>query len=220
MQHNKTRLTAVSAATLALIVAGTATVAAHPGDRGGRGGERGFGAGKAQAERGFGAGQGMMGDRGALRGALRGGLRGAAEDFQRRETTIQTADGTTTHRVEQGTVDSTADSGLEFSLASGEIVSVVLDADTQAVAFSGQTVENRRGISRERMVPMEIEIGAIEAGSEVIVWSGSEDGGDFVADRIVVRPDVEETAGVDAEADAAAEPVDADAAAIAPVTDA
>jgi hypothetical protein len=212
MHTNKTRLMAISGATLALVVATTGAVAARPGDRfdddGGRKGRVG-----AELKQRFGEGRG---DRGVNRGGMlqRGAIRGGLEDFERRETTIQTADGITSHRVEQGTLDSASDTGLDFTLASGETVTVTIDEDTQAVAFSEESVENRRGFSRERMVPTEVEVGDIAAGSDIVVWSGSDDGGDFVADRVVVQPDVDEAA--DAEADA----VDADAAADAPATDA
>ena len=57
-------------------------------------------------------------------------------------------------------------------------------------------------------------VGDIAAGSEIVVWSGSEDGGDFVADRVVVEPDIEAATDVETEA------ADADAAADAPATDA
>ena len=50
-----------------------------------------------------------------------------------------------------------------------------------------------------------------------MVWSGSEDGGDFVAQRIVVQPAVDETA--EEATDEAAETADAESA-IAAVTDA
>jgi hypothetical protein len=214
MRTNKTRLMAISGTTLALVVATTGAVSARPGDRfeddGARKGRVG-----AELNQRFGEGRG---DRGANRGGMfqRGAIRGAQDDFERRETTIQTADGTTSHRVEQGTLDGASDTGLEFTLTSGETVTVTIDADTQAVAFSEESVENRRGFSHDRMVPTEVEVGDIPAGSEIVVWSGSEDGGDFVADRVVVQPDVEEATDVEAEAEA----VDADAATVAPATDA
>lgn len=209
MQSNKTRLMAISGATLALVVATTAAVSAHPGgnDRG-----RGLDGGKAGAGAKMRGGMqgGMLGDRAGLRGAMRG----AFDDFERRETTIQTADGTTVHRVEQGTVDSASDAGLTFSLASGESVTVAIDDDTQSIAFSEQEVTSRRGLNRSRMAPTEIEINGIEAGSEVVVWSDAEDGTGFVAQRVVVQPDAAD-AGADVDATEAVE----DAAA-APVTDA
>jgi hypothetical protein len=64
------------------------------------------------------------------------------------------------------------------------------------------------------MVPTEVGVGDIAAGTEIVVWSGSEDGGEFVADRVVVQPAADEAAEADAEA------VDAEAEAVAPATDA
>ena len=181
MNRNTTRTTAVVGATMALVLAGTTAVAAHPGERDDRGMQRG--------KAGIGAlqGGGMPGARGL------GGMRGAREDFERREVTLQTADGVTTNRVEQGTVDSVADDALTFSLASGEAVTVVIDEDTEAVAFEEQEVTTRRGWSRTRLAPSEIETADIEAGVEIVVWSAAADGADFVAPRIAIQP-VEEAA--------------------------
>jgi hypothetical protein len=190
MHRNTTRTTAVIGATMALVLAGTAAVAAHPGDRDDRGMQRG--------KAGIGAmGGGMMpGARGL------GGMRGALEDFERREVTLQTADGVTIRRVEQGTVDSVAADSLTFSLASGEAVTVVVDDDTQAVAFEEQEVTTRRGWSRTRMAPTEVETADIEAGAEIVVWSDAEDGADFVASRIAIQPVEAEAEAEEAEAEA------------------
>ena len=51
---------------------------------------------------------------------MRGGMRGLDADFERTERTVQTADRTTTVRMEQGVVDSVAADSLSFSLGSGE----------------------------------------------------------------------------------------------------
>ncbi len=140
-----------------------------------------------QIERGF------FGDGGALGGGM--------GDFERREVTVQTADGTTANRVEQGTVTTATDTALEFTLGSGEAVSVVIDGDTQAFELSQQSVEvGRRGLARERMVPSEIEVAAIAPGAEVVVWSDSADGADFVAQRIVVQPVANATTDTDTNA--------------------
>ncbi len=173
----------VSGATLALVIAATAAVSAHPGDRGDRG-ERGMRDMRGKA--GIGAEMGprnMPGVRGGMGGPLRGGL----DEFQRQEVTIQTADGVATRRVEQGVVESAADDGLSFALGSGEAVTVTIDDETSIVALEEQTVE-RGGWSRQRMVPTEVELADIEAGAQIVVWSDSEDGGDFVASRVVVQP--------------------------------
>jgi len=206
MHNNTTRTTVVVGATMALVLAGTAAVAAHPGDRDDRGMQRG--------KAGIGAlqGGGMPGARGL------GGMRGALEEFERREVTLQTADGTTTRRVEQGTVDSTAADALTFSLANGEAVTVAIDDDTEAVAFEEQEMTTRRGWSRTRMAPTEVETTDIEAGAEIVVWSDSEDGAEFVASRIAIQPAEAEEAEADAEEaeaadEASAESVTSDAAA-------
>jgi hypothetical protein len=200
MDKHKTRLTAIVGASMALVIAGSAAVSA---------------AGPRDDDRGFGPGNGRMGisprqGQKAMPRMLRmGGLRERLDDFERRETIIQTADGTTARRTEQGVLESATDASLSFTLGSGEAVTVILDEDTQLVAFEEQTVE-RRGWSRERMVPTEIEAADLEAGAMIVVWSGSEDGGDFVAQRVVVEPAVDETAdeatdeAAEAEAEAAA----------------
>ena len=185
MHKHKTRLMAISGATLALIVAGTAAVSAHPGDRGQRGMEQGKGRIGAGAKMGAKAMPGMQ--------QRLGGMREALDDFERRETTIQTADGITSHRTEQGVVDSISDASLSFTLGSGEAVTVTIDEDTQAIAFDEVTVERGRR-SRGRMAPTEIELADIEAGTEIVVWSDSEDAGDFVAQRIVIQPDIDDAA--------------------------
>ena len=190
MNKNSTRATAIVGTTMALVIAGTAAVSAA----GPRDGDRGRGhAGPGKA--GIGAQQGgkmMPGARGM------GGMRGLDADFERTETTIQTADGTTSMRVEQGVADTATDSGLSFSLDSGEAVTVVIDEDTQIVAFEEQEVTGNRGWSRTRLAPSEIEAAAIEAGTEIMVWSDSEDDADFVASRIVIQPAVDtEEAGAE-----------------------
>ena len=204
MNRNTTRTTAVVGATMALVLAGTAAVAAHPGDRDDRGMQRGQ------------AGIGALKDGGMLGARGLGGMRGALEDFERREVTLQTADGVSANRIEQGTVDSVADDALTFSLASGEVVTVAIDDDTEAVAFEEQEVTTRRGWSRTRLAPSEIEAADIEAGVEIVVWSGSEDGADFVASRIAIQPAEEATDDAEAEAEteaAAEESLSSDAAA-------
>jgi hypothetical protein len=190
MDKNKTRLTAVVGTTMALVIAGTAAVSAHPGERGDRG-DRGAG----MAGMAMGAKQGAPG-MGARQGGP--GMRGLDDDFERRETTVQTADGVSIQRVEQGVVDSASDTGLEFSLASGESVTVTFDDDTQLVAFEEQELTDRRGRSRNRVAPTEIEASDLAAGTEIVVWSSADDGTDFMADRVVVEPAAE--AAADAEA--------------------
>jgi hypothetical protein len=178
--HRK-RLMAVSGTALALVIATTAAVAAH----GPRDDDRGMGGGKgrmgAMFQRGGDFGPGMMG--------LRGGLRGDLSDVVRRDVTVETVDGISTQRLEGGTVTGATDTSLDYTLSNGEAASVTTDEDTKIVAFTEQTVEfGRRGISRQRLVPEEVTLADIAADSEVIVWSLSEDGETFVAQRIVVQP--------------------------------
>jgi len=177
MQNRNTRILALASATLALVIASTAAVAAHgPRD------DDGFG-------RGGGMGMGWQGDleMPGLRSRLGLGIRGAIEDIERQETTIQTADGVTSYRVERGVADVVSDAGIDFTLASGETVSVGIDDDTAVIAFEEQTV-TRRGWSRAHLAPTAVEPGDVGAGSEIIVWSSSEDGADFVASRVVIQP--------------------------------
>lgn len=203
-KNNKTRLIAISGATLALVVASTAAVSAHPGGGDGRG--QGFGsrAGAKASGQDFGGmrgkarartnGQGFAGLRGMkdqLRAGMADRVRGQIDDFERRETTLQTADGTTVMRVEHGVLDSASDSAVTFTVGD-EIVTVTIDDDTTAVAFSEQEVETRRGLSRTRVVPAEVAVADLEVGTDVVIWSDAEDGGDFVASRIVVHPAMDE----------------------------
>jgi len=190
MNKNTTRLTAITGATMALVIAGTAAVsAAGPRDRDEAGfGKAGFGKAGIGAKQG---GEMMRGARGM------GGMRGLDADFERSERTVQTADGITVTRIEQGVADAAAEDSLSFSLGSGEAVTVAVDEDTRVVSFEEQEVTNRRGVSRTRMAPSEVELGTIVAGAEVVVWSDSEDDGEFVASRIVLQP--EETEEAEAE---------------------
>lgn len=183
MQMNRNRLAAVSSATLALVIASTASVAAF----GPRDDDRGFGPGDGRVGRGMGHADGM-------RDRMWAGIAGGLDGFERREVTLQTADGTSSRRVENGVVETATDGSLEFTLGSGEVVSVTFADEIAVVAFSEQTIE-RRGWSRQRMLPAEVEVADIEAGARVVVWSESEDGGDFVAQRIVIQPTADEEDG-------------------------
>jgi hypothetical protein len=215
MQNHKTRLLAITGATLALVIASTAAVAAH----GPRDDARGFGRGGGMGMDGWrGDTDGWQGDTDMPGMGARMGLclQGAVADFERRETTIQTAEGTTSYRIEQGVVDATSDSGIDFTLPSGETVSVGMDDDTAVISFEEQTV-TMRGWNRTRMLPTEVEPGDIEAGAEVMIWSTSEDGGAFLASRVVIQPLEDESVddGTDDTDDsaAAAEETEAEAAA-------
>ncbi len=137
----------------------------------------------------------------------------------RRETTVQLEDGVVTRRVDNGTVSATSDTSLDYALATGESASVTTDEDTQVVAFTEQTVE-RRGHTRTRLAPEEVALADIESGSQVVVWAQSQDDGTFLAQRIVIRPMLDEATDA---ADIDSADVDAavvDDALFAPVTEA
>jgi hypothetical protein len=214
----RTRMLAISGATLALVVASTAVVSAHPGNQGdGEGADkRGFGKdrGGQQFQRGDRGGKSMQGQRGGIRGQIRSGIADHFDQFVRRETIVELDDGVVTKRVDNGTVSATGDASLDYSLATGETASVTTDDETKVVAFETQTVE-RRGHTRERVVPTEIDLASIESGAEVVVWAQSQDDGSFLAQRIVVQPDVDEATEA---ADAAA--IATEDAALAPVIEA
>ena len=208
----RSRLIAISGATLALVVAGGAVASAHPG---GDADQRGFGPARGQlfqrgAER---MGHGFAGLGGGLRDAFGAGI----NSIIRHETVLQTEDGVMTRRQDNGTVTSATDTAVAYTLATGETVEVSIDDETQVIAFSEETIE--RGFrSRIRMIPSEIAVTEVASGSEVTVLSESQDDGSFVAQRIVIRPDLEEPTATDAETDANAA---ADAAAESvPATDA
>lgn len=186
MHTSRTRPLAITAATLALVVAGTAIVAAHPGDRED---PLGFGGGRMRQ---FDEWGNVFGD---MRGQLRGMIGGAFDSFVRTDTTYQSEDGFVTRRVDNGTVATAGEAGLEYTLATGESASVSTDEDTQVIALSTETVEfGLRGLSRERLMPESIAVADLSAGSEVVVWALSQDDGTFLAQRIVVQPAADEVA--------------------------
>ena len=200
MNTPRTRLLAVSGATLALIVAGTAVVSAHPG--GDRGDRAQFG---DRFER-----RGGDNNRGGIRGQFRQRIGAQVDDFVRRETMVQTEDGVVTRRIDTGAVDAASETSLDYTLSTGEAVSVTIDEDTSAIAFAEPTDaaenEGRRRFRGPRLRPTEISVADIAAGSNVIVTAQSLDDGSFVAQRVVVQPDIEAVsagAGSDEAADAA-----------------
>ena len=85
-----------------------------------------------------------------------GGMRGALDELERREVTLQTADGTTTQRLEQGTVDDAAADALAFSLASGE-----------AAAAGLAPVDERPVVVKRELAPTSLTVnrGVRSAGS-------------------------------------------------------
>jgi hypothetical protein len=192
MQTSRTRLAAVTAATLALVISGTAAVSAHPSDR------------EDFPGRGMGLGQldgpgwdemGGLGRGGLMRGPMGGMFDGAMDGFVRHETIYQTADGTVTRRTDMGTVASTGETSLEYTLATGETASVTTDDTTEIIALSTETVElGRRGLMRERWVPETVTLADLAADTNVVVRAESQADGSFLAQRILVRPAAETTA--------------------------
>ena len=138
MQGSRRRWLTVGVASLALMVAGTASVAARPGE--------------GNDPSGFGFG-GPFRQRLEMRDMLRGGWGG----FVRTETTYQTDEGGfVTRRIDDGTLSAATDASLDYTLATGEAASVTLDADTEVVAFTSESVDFGRGFHRERLVGEEI----------------------------------------------------------------
>lgn len=206
MQTSRTRLAAASAATMALLIAGTAAVSAHPGDRedfpgNGQGMGRMDGAGwhmDDPLEWG-----GDMGGLGLGRMGRLGGLMGAVDgDVVRHETVIQTEEGTVTQRTDLGTVAMAGEASLDYALATGETATVLTDEDTEVISVALQTLElGNSGRTRDRLVPETVALADIPAGAEVVVWAESQADGSFLAQRILLRPAVDEAAD-----DSAAEP--------------
>ena len=207
MHRNTTRSTAVIGAAMALLLAGTAAVSAHGGARGGPGDRLGAG--------------GMGGPMGAAMPGERGfGPRGLDDTFERQEVTLQTTDGTTTNRVEQGAVESISDSALTFSFTDGQSVTVAIDDSTNLVGFQ-EAQETVRGWSRTRMVATDIAATDVAAGDQVVVWSSSEDGTDFTASQVVVQaPDTTVTSEESATSDASATADESPAAVESPASEA
>ena len=192
MQTSRTRLAAVTAATLALVISGTAAVSAHPADREdfpGNGMGRGLMGGPGWDD------MGGLGRGGLMRGPVDGMFDEAMDGFVRHETIYQTEDGTVTHRTDMGTVASTGETSLEYTLATGETASVTTDDATDIIALSTETIElGRRGLMRERLVPETVALADLTAGTEVVVWAEAQADGTFVAQRIMVRPVADATA--------------------------
>jgi hypothetical protein len=198
MNDQRRRLLAISGATFALIVAGTAAVSAHPGED-----EWGMGPGFGRDHMG---GRFQQGDvpglgRGGWMG--RGGMGLGLDDvdaFVRRETTLDLGeDGIVTQRVDHGTVASVAEAGLTYALATGEEASITTDADTQVIALSEPATDDMRPFGRGmRMTVEEVALADVAAGSEVVVWAQSQEDGTFLAQRIVIHAAADEAAATDA----------------------
>jgi hypothetical protein len=210
MKTSRTRLLAVTAATMALVGGASAVVTAQSSD------DDPF----ARGWRGFGLEEriempGLRGQGGMFRGL------GAVDGFVRQETTLETDDGIVTRRVDNGTLVSASESSVDYSLADGQSASATIDEDTEVVAFEEDIVEvGRRGLMRRHLSATSVEPTDLTAGAEVLVWAESQADGTFVAQRIVVQPeatpdedaatsDTDPSAGAAAEASPVASPASA-----------
>jgi hypothetical protein len=185
MQTSRTRLALTSAATLALVIAGTAAVSANPRDQD----RDAFGQGRmgpGMEEMGPGMGLGHMG----------GLFDENGNGFVRSETIYQTDAGTVTQRIDQGTVTTVGEAGLDYTLATGETASVTTDDATQVIGFSADGAASD-GFGRGRMGAEQIALADIPAGAEVAVWAESQADGTYLAQRIVVRPEATATTDSD-----------------------
>jgi hypothetical protein len=178
MNTHRTRLAVITGTALALVLGGASIVGAQtPGMA--FGGDPGFG---AMHGRGFGGGMGDGGFGG--RGFGDRGDRGArilerVDGLVRQELTTVDDDGAVTvQRVEHGTVSAVAEGSISITLPTGEAVTIVTDDDTDAYGWD----------TDDRPMREEIELTAIVAGDDVMVWSLSEDGAGFVAERVAVLP--------------------------------
>jgi hypothetical protein len=197
---SRTRLVAVTAATLALVAGASAAVSAQPGE------DDPFAPGRDWAR---------MGDRMELRNPFRPGRGflgdlGRFDGLVRQETTYEGDDGIVTRRVDNGTLVSAADTSVDYSLADGEVASATIDDDTEVIAFDEQIVDlGMGGLMRRQLAAQSVEPADIAAGSEVVVWAESQDDGSFLAQRIVVQPVSDADSSTDADADTGTDSGDA-----------
>jgi hypothetical protein len=116
---------------MALVLAGTASVAARPGD----------------GDDPFGFGGGGLRERIGLRGLARGMWDGLV----RSETTYQTDEGgLVTQRIDNGILSVAAEDSVDYTLATGESATATVDEDTNVIAFTTESVDFGRGFHRER----------------------------------------------------------------------
>lgn len=197
MQTDRTRITLISAATLALVLAGTAAASAHGGGRDeppGIGlGRMGMGMGGPGWDDMDGFGMGRMGHLGGLFDEDDGG-------FVRTVTTYQADDGTVvSRRIDQGTVSAAGETSLDYALATGEAGTVTTDSETEIVSLGVETVDlGNSGRTRERLVPESLALADIPVGATVLVWAEAQADGSYLAERIVVRPAAEDATDTDA----------------------
>jgi hypothetical protein len=182
MNTNRKRLAIVTGSTLALVLTGASVVSAQTPDMNGWGDGAGRGAQHAP-------GRGGMGDRG-FGGGFGESDRGQAMLDEQRQLVRQelivdlgTDGGIVTKRIEHGTVSAAADGSLTITLATGESVSVTTDADTKVQAID----------LTERPFRTDAAIADVTVGSEVMVWSQSQEDGSFLASRVEILPAADAT---------------------------
>ncbi|MFV2064782.1 MAG: hypothetical protein ACC726_14915 [Chloroflexota bacterium] len=172
----------ITAASLALVIGGSAVVVAQ-------GPLPGFGPtgsdlaiddqSQMRGRSGDFFGRGGRGFRGGFRAPLRFGM---ASDIIRTETIVDAGDdGFVTHRNEQGEVSAVSDSSLSVSLANGETSEIAVTDDTTILTIDSDSMKRRRRI---RIV--EASISDVGSGDVVMVTSRSTGDGAFEASRIVV----------------------------------
>jgi hypothetical protein len=203
MTTSRTRLMAITGATLALVMVGTAVTAAH-----GRGGDRGYGYGSGPGRYVEPFRQGGLGPLG-----LRGLRMGLSDSIVRTETTVDLGDdGIVTHRADNGSVTSATDTALEYTLATGETASVTIGEDTAAWALSqASSTTSLRPSRRVRLAAEAIAPADIAVGSAIMVTATSQEDGSFLATRIVVKPAAEASDEGTESADTTTEDAAADA---------
>lgn len=218
MTTYRTRLALAGTGALALVMAVAGIAGAQGTDQGGA--TNGFGLGVGQGADAQGQARGMGGEMGGHHGGHGGpgdmdgdhGKGGGPLDpfmdgstIVRQETVIELADGTfATRRLEHGTVTVAAADAITFTLATGETVTVTVDADTvveEAPAFAGgrggpngdafgrgweSARPNRDG--GPAVAPAPVDPASIAVGATVMVASEAQADGSWLAHEIHLLP--------------------------------
>lgn len=189
MGTNGRKLAIAGAVALTLAIAGATVAGAHDDGRGmgpGDGSGQGFGrpGGEMHHGRGMGPG-GFFGERGMGRGPIgdriREGIGEHLDILVRTETILDLGeDGFRVERMEHGTVTSVTETALVFTLATGEEVSVTVDADTDVFDLDPEA----------RPIRDEIAVTEIAAGADVLVASEQQADGSFLAKNVRVLPEL------------------------------
>lgn len=194
MGTNGRKLAIAGAVALTLAIAGATVAGAHDSGRGtgpGWGAEQAYGqpGGEMAHGRGMGPGMGPGGDgfggrgmgRGPIGERIRDGLGEHLDILVRTERILDLGeDGFRVERMEHGTVTSVTESALVFTLATGEIVTVTVDADTDVVDIDPQ----------ERPMRDEIAVTEVAPGADVLVASEQQPDGTFLATTVRVLPEL------------------------------